>query len=144
MALNLSPEQGVKLTKKDRERILKKLKKGWKSTVFLPDYGFDENGDIQVMSDKHKRAVRITKMLDDGIYVEKALKSKTFRVPWSMISYVQPTKKFKDSIELSLTDGKKVYLSLWNSYKIQQNTQFILDFINQKRLSNNSNVEMYN
>ena len=46
MALNLSPEQGVKLTKKDRVHVAKKIKQGWKATCLIPDYGFDENGDI--------------------------------------------------------------------------------------------------
>lgn len=132
MALDMIPEFGVKLTKKDRERVLKKLEKGWKSTVYLPDYGFDENGNIQVMSDKHKRAVKITRMLDDGIHVEQALKTKTFRVPWSMISYFRPTNKYKDSLEFRLKDGKKIYLSLWNAYKFEQNMQFVLEFISEK------------
>ena len=75
MALNLSPEQGVKLTKKDRVHVAKKIKQGWKATCLIPDYGFDENGDIQVMSDRNRRAVKIVKIKDDGIYIEKALKS---------------------------------------------------------------------
>lgn len=40
MALNLSPEQGVKLTKKDRVHVAKKIKQGWKATCLIPDYGF--------------------------------------------------------------------------------------------------------
>ena len=43
MALNLSPEPGVKLTKKDRAHLLKKMKQGWKATCLIPDYVFDEN-----------------------------------------------------------------------------------------------------
>lgn len=35
MALNLSPEQGVKLTKKDRAHVLKKMKTGWKATCLI-------------------------------------------------------------------------------------------------------------
>ena len=49
MALNLSPEQGVKLTKKDRVHVAKKIKQGWKATCLIPDYGFDKNGDITPM-----------------------------------------------------------------------------------------------
>ena len=79
MALNLSPEQGVKLTKKDRVHVAKKIKQGWKATCLIPDYGFDKNGDIQVMSDRNRRAVKIVKIKDDGIYIEKALKSKNLR-----------------------------------------------------------------
>ena len=33
MALNLSPEKGVKLTKKDRAHVMKKMKQGWKATA---------------------------------------------------------------------------------------------------------------
>lgn len=36
MALNLSPEQGVKLTKKDRVHVAKKIKQGWKATCLIP------------------------------------------------------------------------------------------------------------
>jgi hypothetical protein len=46
MALNLSPEKGVKLTKKDRAHVLKKMKQGWKATCLIPDYIFDENGNV--------------------------------------------------------------------------------------------------
>ena len=42
MALNLSPEKGVKLTKKDRAHVLKKMKQGWKASCMIPDYVFDE------------------------------------------------------------------------------------------------------
>lgn len=52
MALNLSPEKGVKLTKKDRAHVLKKMKQGWKATCLVPDYVFDENGDIQIGLEK--------------------------------------------------------------------------------------------
>ena len=76
MALNLSPETGVKLTKKDRAHVLKKMKQGWKATCLIPDYVFDEKGDIQINSDKNRRVVKIVKILDDGIHIEKALKSK--------------------------------------------------------------------
>ena len=96
MALNLSPEQGVKLTKKDRVHVAKKIKQGWKATCLIPDYGFDKNGDIQVMSDRNRRAVKILKIKDDGIYIEKALKSKNIRIQWGKISLVSPTKEIKD------------------------------------------------
>ena len=42
MALNLSPEPGVKLTKKDKAHVLKKMKQGWKATCLVPDYKFDD------------------------------------------------------------------------------------------------------
>ena len=62
MALNLSPEKGVKLTKKDRAHVLTKMKQGWKATCLIPDYVFDENGDIQINSDKNRRLVKIVKI----------------------------------------------------------------------------------
>ena len=51
MALNLSPEQGVKLTKKDRAQVARKIRQGWKANCLIPDYVFDEKGDIQICSD---------------------------------------------------------------------------------------------
>ena len=65
MALNLSPETGVKLTKKDRAHVLKKMKQGWKASCLIPDYIIDENGNIQVHSDTNRRVVKIVKILDD-------------------------------------------------------------------------------
>ena len=79
MALNLSPEKGVKLTKKDRAHVLKKMKQGWKASCLIPDYVFDENGDIQINTDMNRRVVKKVKILDDGIYIEKALKTKTLK-----------------------------------------------------------------
>ena len=86
MALNLSPEQGVKLTKKDRYQVLRKMRQGWKANCLIPDYVFDENGDIQIGSPNNRRVVKIVKILDDGIHFEKALKSKTLRIPWDKTS----------------------------------------------------------
>ena len=37
MALNLSPEQGVKLTKKDRVHVAKKIKQGWNKS-YCPNW----------------------------------------------------------------------------------------------------------
>lgn len=76
MALNLSPEKGVKLTKKDRAHVLKKMKTGWKATCMIPDYVFDENGDIQINSDINRHLVKLVKFQNDGIHIEKALKQK--------------------------------------------------------------------
>ena len=129
MALNLSPEQGVKLTKKDRVHVAKKIKQGWKATCLIPDYGFDENGDIQVMSDRNRRAIKIVKIKDDGIYIENALKSKNLRIPWGKISLVSPTKEIKDGLKIDMYDGKYVVFSIYNSYKIQQITQYIFNYI---------------
>ena len=136
MALNLSPEQGVKLTKKDRHQVARKIRQGWKANCLIPDYVFDENGDIQIGSDKNRRVVKKVKILDDGIQYEKALKSKTLRVRWDKISGIEPTKEIRDGLKISMHDGKYVAFSIYNSYKIQQITQFIINYIQNKRMDN--------
>ena len=125
MALNLSPEKGVKLTKKDRAHVLKKIRQGWKATCLIPDYVFDENGDIQIASDKNRRVVKIVKIYEDNIQIEKALKSKTLRIPFSKIVSISKSSEVKDALEIRMNDGKYVVFSIYNSYKIQQITQFI-------------------
>lgn len=129
MALNLSPEKGVKLTKKDRAHVLKKMKQGWKATCLIPDYVFDENGDIQIASDKNRRVVKIVRIYNDSIQIEKALKSKTLRIPFSKIVSITKSPEVKDALEIRMNDGKYVVFSIYNSYKIQQITQFIADYI---------------
>ena len=141
MALNLSPEPGVKLTKKDRAHVLKKMKQGWKATCLIPDYVFDENGDIQIGSDKNRRVVKIVKIKEDGIYIEKALKSKNLRIVWDKIALMKKSNEVKDGLEIKMHDGKYVAFSIYNSYKIQQITQFIVDYINDKKFNN---ANMYN
>ena len=132
MALNLSPEPGVKLTKKDRAHVLKKMKQGWKATCLVPDYVFDENGDIQIGLDKNRRIVKIVKILDDGIHIEKALGSKTLRIQWQKIASIHNSNEIKDGLEIKMKDGKYVAFGIYNSYKIRQNTQFIADYIANK------------
>ena len=129
MALNLSPEKGVKLTKKDRAHVLKKIRQGWKATCLIPDYVFDENGDIQIASDKNRRVVKIVKIYEDNIQIEKALKSKTLRIPFSKIVSISKSSEVKDALEIRMNDGKYVVFSIYNSYKIQQITQFIANYI---------------
>lgn len=129
MALNLSPEKGVKLTKKDRAHVLKKMKQGWKATCLIPDYVFDENGDIQIDSDKNRRVVKIVRIYEDNIQIEKALKSKTLRIPFSKIISISKSSEVKDALEIKMNDGKYVVFSIYNSYKIQQITQFIANYI---------------
>lgn len=136
MALNLSPEQGVKLTKKDRAHVLTKMRQGWKANCLIPDYVFDENGDIQIESPKNRRVVKIVKILDDGIHVENALKNKTLRVPWDKISIVEPTKEVRDGLKVGMYDGKYIVFGIYNSYKIQQITQFIINYIQNKKMDN--------
>ncbi|MBR2665023.1 MAG: hypothetical protein IKI27_04170 [Methanobrevibacter sp.] len=129
MALNLSPEKGVKLTKKDRAHVLKKMRQGWKATCLIPDYVFDENGDIQIASDKNRRVVKIVKIYEDNLQIENALKSKTLRIPFSKIVSITKSPEVKDALEIGMNDGKYVAFSIYNSYKIQQITQFIADYI---------------
>ena len=129
MALNLSPEKGVKLTKKDRGHVLKKMRQGWKATCLIPDYVFDENGDIQIASDKNRRVVKIVKIYEDNLQIENALKSKTLRIPFSKIVSITKSPEVKDALEIGMNDGKYVAFSIYNSYKIQQITQFIADYI---------------
>lgn len=132
MALNLSPETGVKLTKKDRAHVLSKMKQGWKATCLIPDYVFDENGDIQIGSDKNRRLVKIVKFKDDGIYIEKALKSKNLRITWNLVSHISQSKEVRDGLEIKMRDGKYVTFSIYNSYKIKQITEFIANYIANK------------
>ena len=136
MALNLSPETGVKLTKKDRAHVLKKMKQGWKATCMIPDYVFDDNGNIQIASDKNRRVVKIVKFKDDGIYIEKALKSKNLRLTWDKIAVIGKSNEIRDGMELKLHDGKYITFSIYNSYKIKQITQFIAEYINDKKMNN--------
>ena len=132
MALNLSPEPGVKLTKKDRAHLLKKMKQGWKATCLIPDYVFDENGDIQIGLEKNRRIVKVVRILDDGIHIEKALGSITLRSQWQKIASISNSKEVQDALEIKMKDGKYVAFGIYNSYKIKQNTKFIADYIANK------------
>ena len=132
MALNLSPETGVKLTKKDRAHVLKKMKQGWKATCLIPDYVFDENGDIQIGLEKNRRIVKIVKILDDGIHIEKALASKTLRIQWNKIAEINKSKEVKNALEIKMRDGKYVTFSIYNSYKYQQIMEFMAKYIAKK------------
>ena len=132
MALNLSPEKGVKLTKKDRAHVLKKMKQGWKATCMIPDYVFDENGNIQIASDKNRRIVRIVKFKDDGIHIENALKSKNLRINWKKIAAINKSKEVKNGLEIKMRDGRYVSFSIYNSYKYNQIMEFIANYIVKK------------
>ena len=129
MALNLSPEKGVKLTKKDRTHVLKKMKQGWKASCLIPDYVFDENGDIQIASEKNRRVVKIVKILNDGIHIEKALKSKTLRIPYEKVQAINKSGEVKNGLEIKMRDGRYVSFSIYNSYKYQQIMEFIANYI---------------
>ena len=132
MALNLSPETGVKLTKKDRAHVLRKMKQGWKANCLIPDYVFDDEGNIQIASDKNRRVVKIVKIYEDGIHIEKALKTKTLRIQWNKIASINQSKEVKDGLEIKMRDGKYVSFSIYNSYKIKQITEFIANYIANK------------
>ena len=132
MALNLSPEKGVKLTKKDRAHVMKKMKQGWKATCLIPDYVFDENGNIQIASDKNRRIVRIVKFKDDGIHIENALKSKNLRINWKKIAAINKSKEVKNALEIKMRDGRYVSFSIYNSYKYNQIMEFIANYIVKK------------
>ena len=132
MALNLSPEKGVKLSKKDRAHVMKKMKQGWKATCLIPDYVFDENGNIQIASDKNRRIVRIVKFKDDGIHIENALKSKNLRINWKKIAAINKSKEVKNGLEIKMRDGRYVSFSIYNSYKYNQIMEFIANYIVKK------------
>ena len=132
MALNLSPEQGVKLTKKDRAHVLKKMKTGWKATCMIPDYVFDDDGNIQINSDINRRLVKLVKFQNDGIHIEKALKTKTLRIPWNKITQINKSKEVKNGLEIKMHDGRYVAFSIYNSYKYQQIMEFIAQYIANK------------
>ena len=132
MALNLSPEKGVKLTKKDRAHVLKKMKTGWKATCMIPDYVFDDDGNIQINSDINRRLVKLVKFQNDGIHIEKALKTKTLRIPWNKITQINKSKEVKNGLEIKMHDGRYVAFSIYNSYKNQQIMEFIAQYIANK------------
>ena len=67
---------------------------------------------------------------------ENALKNKTLRVPWDKISLIEPTKEVRDGLKIGMYDGKYIVFSIYNSYKIQQNTQFIINYIQNKKMDN--------
>ena len=132
MALNLSPEKGVKLTKKDRAHVSNKMKQGWKATCLIPDYVFDEDGNVQIGLEKNRRIVRIVKIMEDGIHIEKALASKTLRVPWAKIAEINKSKEVRNALEIKMRDGKYVTFSIYNSYKYQQIMEFMAKYIADK------------
>lgn len=108
------------------------MKQGWKANCLIPDYVFDENGDIQIASDKNRRIVKVVKINDNGIFIEKALKSKTLRIQWNKIAQINMSSEVRDGLEIKMRDGKYVTFSIYNSYKIKQITEFIANFIADK------------
>jgi hypothetical protein len=145
MALTMRPEKGVKLTKQDKHKLDKKLSKGWKSTILLPDYKIDDNGSLTTASDKIRRSIKIVKILDDSIMIEKAInRKKNVRISWGRISIIQKSRDLKDGLDITLVDGTKIEFTVYNSFKINQIMDYIIDYVNQKKLNENSNVSMHN
>ena len=80
----------------------------------------------------NRRVVKIVKILDDGIHIEKALASKTLRIPWNMITEINKSKEVKTGLEIKMRDGRYVTFSIYNSYKYQQIMEFIAQHIAKK------------
>ena len=72
------------------------------------------------------------KIQENGIFIEKALKSKTLRIQWNNITEINQSKEVKDGLEIKMLDGKYVSFSIYNSYKIKQITEFIANYIANK------------
>ena len=136
MALNLSPKPGVKLTKKDKVHILKKMKQGWKTSCIIPDYVFDDDGNIQIGEKNNRRIIKTVRILDDGIHIENALNTKTLRIKWNTIASITKSKEVRAGLEIRMKDGKYIAFGIYNSYKLQQITQFIANYIAEKANGN--------
>jgi hypothetical protein len=76
--------------------------------------------------------VKIVKFKNDGIHIEKALASKTLRIPWNKISQINKSKEVKNGLEIKMLDGKYVTFSIYNSYKYQQIMEFVANYIANK------------
>ena len=72
----------------------------------------------------------------DGIHIENALKSKTLRVKWEKITSITKSKEIKDALEIRMKDGRYIAFGIYNSYKLQQITQFIANYIAEKANGN--------
>ncbi|MDL2246936.1 hypothetical protein LJB96_04890 [Methanobrevibacter sp. OttesenSCG-928-K11] len=145
MALTMRPEKGVKLTKQDKHKLEKKISKGWKSTILLPDYKIGEDGSLTTATDKTRRSIKIIKILDDSIMIEKAInRKKNIRISWGRIALIQKSRDLKDGLEITIVDGTKIEFTVYNSFKINQIMDFIINYVNQKKLEENSNISMHN
>jgi hypothetical protein len=141
----MRPERHVKLTKQDKNKLKKKLKKGWKSKIVLPDYTVTEDGSLAVKSDKLRRAIKMVRILDDSIFIEKAInKKKNIKIAWSRISLIQPSRDLKDALEVTIADGSIIEFEVYSSFKVDQIKGYIIEYVNQKRLESNSNLPMHN
>ena len=86
----------------------------------------------QPRNNKNRRIVRIVKIMEDGIHIEKALASKTLRVPWAKIAEINKSKEVRNALEIKMRDGKYVTFSIYNSYKYQQIMEFMAKYIADK------------
>jgi len=144
MSLTMRPEKNVKLTKNDRKKLEKKLKKGWKAKIMLPDYGIGEDGSLTIRSDKVRKAFKAVKILEDGILIEKAIDNKkNIKITWGRISLIQNSRDLRDGLEITISNGTKIEFSIYAAFKIDQIKQYIIQYVNNKRLGNNSNVSMH-
>lgn len=136
MALTMRPEQHVKLTKNERNKLAKKIQKGWKSTIMLPDYGIDDNGQLIIRSDKIRRNIKFVKILEDHILIEKAIdKKKNIAITWDRIHVIQNSMDLRDGLEIIINDGTKIEFSIFSSFKIAQTKEFIINYVNEKKIA---------
>lgn len=133
MALNLGLEKGVKLSKKDKARLMKKIKQGWKATCLVPDYGFDESNNLILKSENIRRIIKNVKIEEDGIFIEKAIENdKNLKVTWNSISKISNSKEMRDGLKIELHNELSISFSIYNSYKVKQITQYIANYIFEK------------
>jgi len=145
MSLTMRPERHVKLTKKDRTKLDKKIKKGWKATIMLPDYGIGDNNELIFRSDKIRRQIKFVKILDEAILIEKAIDNKkNINIPFNRISLIVNSRDLKDGLEVNIVDGTRIEFSVYSSFKLQQTKDYIINFVNEKKFSSQSNIEMHN
>lgn len=144
MPLTMRPERNVKLTKQERAKLAKKIKKGWKSNILLPDYGIGEDGSLITRSDKIRRTIKMVKILDDSILIEKAIDNKkNIKIAWDRISSIKPSKDLRDALEVDIVNGSKIEFSIYSSFKLEQTMDYIIKYVDNKRLGAASNVSMF-
>ncbi|WP_409200155.1 hypothetical protein [Methanobrevibacter sp. DSM 116169] len=145
MALTMRPERNVKLTKQDRNKVAKKIKRGWKSKVMIPDYKLTDDNSLTIQSDKIRTSIKIVKVLDDCILIEKAIDGKkNIKITWDRIAFIQNSRDLKDGLNISIVDGTNIEFSVYSSFKIDQTKDYIINYVNQKKLDNNSNLQIHN
>ena len=97
---------------------------------------FDDDGNIQIGEKNNRRIIKTVRILDDGIHIENALNTKTLRIKWNTIASITKSKEVRDGLEIRMKDGKYIAFGIYNSYKLQQITQFIANYIAEKANGN--------